>query len=68
MKHWIQNGLRVNAVIKVPAYFCDQSVKETDHIYAHIRCPAGNYMFKVKNRNTRTRCEIRSKSTIKTLG
>ena len=29
--------------------------------------PAGNYMFKVNNRNTRTRCEICSKLTIKTL-
>ena len=28
--------------------------------------PAGNYMFKVKNRNTRTRCEICSKLIIKT--
>ena len=29
--------------------------------------PAGNYLFKVKNRNTKTRCEIcSSKSTIKT--
>ena len=28
--------------------------------------PAGNYMFKVNNRNTRTRCEICSKLTIKT--
>ena len=28
---------------------------------------AGNYMFKVNNRNTRTRCEICSKLTIKTL-
>ena len=27
--------------------------------------PAGNYMFKVNNRNTRTRCEIRSELTIK---
>ena len=27
---------------------------------------AGNYMFKVSNKNTRTRCEICSKSTIKT--
>ena len=27
---------------------------------------AGNYMFKVNNRNTRTRCEICSKLTIKT--
>ena len=28
---------------------------------------ADNYMFKVNNRNTRTRCEICSKLTIKTL-
>ena len=28
-------------------------------------CPAGNYIFKVNNRNTRTRCEICSKLTIK---
>ena len=27
--------------------------------------PASSYMFKVKNRNTRTRCEICSKLTIK---
>ena len=26
----------------------------------------GNYVFKVNNRNTRTRCEISSKSTIET--
>ena len=28
--------------------------------------PVGNYMFKVNNRNTRTKCEICSKLTIKT--
>ena len=28
--------------------------------------PAGNYMFKVSNRNTRTRCEKCSKLTTKT--
>ena len=28
--------------------------------------PAGNYTFKVNNRNTRTKCEICSKLTIKT--
>ena len=28
--------------------------------------PPGNYMFRVNNRNTRTRCEICSKLTIKT--
>ena len=31
----------------------------------HTRIPAGNYMFKVNSRNTRTRCEICSKLTIK---
>ena len=31
------------------------------------RIPAGNYMFKVNNRNTNTRCEICSKLKIKTL-
>ena len=30
--------------------------------------PAGNYMFKVSNRNARTGCEICSKLTIKTPG
>ena len=29
--------------------------------------PAGNYLFKFKNRNSRTRCEMYSKLTIKTL-
>ena len=29
--------------------------------------PAGNNMFKINNRNTRTRCEICSKLTIETL-
>ena len=31
-----------------------------------LHVPADNYMFKVNNRNTRTRCEIYSKLTIKT--
>ena len=30
--------------------------------------PAGNYMFKVDNKNARTRCEVYSKLTIKTPG
>ena len=29
--------------------------------------PAGNYMFKVNNKNTRTSCEICSKLAIKTM-
>ena len=31
-----------------------------------MRYPAGIYMLKVTNRNTRTKCEISSKLTIKT--
>ena len=31
-----------------------------------LNIPTGNYMFKVNNRNTRTRYEICSKLTIKT--
>ena len=31
-----------------------------------INIPAGNYMFKVNNRNTRTKCETYSKLAIKT--
>ena len=31
-----------------------------------LRCPVGNYMFKVNNRNIRAKCEICSKLTIKT--
>ena len=33
---------------------------------ANAHNPFGIYMFKVNNRNTRTRCEIYSKLTIKT--
>ena len=38
--------------------------------YEHFKkrnfCPAGNYIFKLNNKNTRTRCKICSKLTIKT--
>ena len=37
--------------------------EKTDYSYFF---PVGNYMFKVNNSNTRTRCEICSKLTIKT--
>ena len=36
-------------------------------ITQNVRHPAGKYMFKVNCRRTRTRCEICSKLTIKTL-
>ena len=47
---------------------CNDSQPEIlDTIYVlSLQNPAGNYMFKVNNRNTRTRCEICSKFTIKT--
>ena len=57
------------------AYFqseCSYSLgKEPSHIqhdgeYIFRSYPFGNYMFQVTNRNTRTRCEICSKVTIKT--
>ena len=34
--------------------------------FSQSTIPAGNYMFRVNNRNTRVRCEICSKLTIKT--
>ena len=37
------------------------------HNHLSSQYPAGNYMFKVNNRNTRTRCEICSKLTMKIL-
>ena len=42
------------------------SLKEVIAGVSQGSIPAGNYMFKVNNRNTRTRCEICSKLTIKT--
>ena len=35
-------------------------------VYTIGKYPAGNYLFKVNNKSTRTRCEICSKLTIKT--
>ena len=44
----------------------DKDVDETSRKSYVDYYPAGNYMFKVNNRNTRTRCEICSMLTIKT--
>ena len=33
-------------------------------LYASVYIPAGNYMFKVNNRNTSRRCEISSNLTV----
>ena len=45
-----------------PTLLCVQS----NQLWKKTFNPAGNCMFKVNNRNTRTRCEICSKLTIKT--
>ena len=45
---------------KVTFFFDYQHISGCKNLF-----PAGNYMFKVNNRNTRTRCEICSKLTIK---
>ena len=42
------------------------NIEETDTFTSTVTSPAGIYLFKVNNRNTRTRCEICSKLTINT--
>ena len=42
------------------------TLKALAKLYEKCQFPAGNYMFKVSKRNTRTRCEICSKLSIKT--
>ena len=58
------------------SYYCDNKCSTVLAAYTHadliassFSClfPASNDMFKVNNSNTRTRCEIYSKLTIKTL-
>ena len=43
----------------------DEIISINDYASIHHIFPAGNCMFKVNNRNTRTWCEICSKLTIK---
>ena len=48
---------------------CSHAILPTHFLSAYFRtlvAPAGIYLFKVDNRNTRTRCEVCSKLTIKT--
>ena len=47
-------------------YFSTNKSIEKNKIYISVAFPAGIYLLKVNNRNTRTRCEICSKLTIKT--
>ena len=42
------------------------NIEETDTFTSTVTSPSGIYLFKVNNRNTRTRCEICSKLTINT--
>ena len=56
-----KNEAKLNECVKKNVY---QSVVTC--IFVSRSFPAGNCMFKVNNRNTRTRCEICSKLTIKT--
>ena len=43
------------------SFYCNKNLSDISF------CPASIYLFKVKNRNSRKRCEICSKLTIKTL-
>ena len=51
-------------------HFCYDAftgMSTTNDIAISHTYPAGNFLLKFNNRNTRTRCEICSKLTIKTL-
>ena len=48
------------------SYFLFHLTLSTKHLTLTNAFPASIYLFKVNNRNTRTRCEICSKLTIKT--
>ena len=63
--------ISIRIIIKKSKYFIDYS--QASRWRGKSRCyffyeafPAGIYLFKVNNRNTRTRCQICSKLTIKT--
>ena len=45
--HWVMSNIPINISWR----------------YLNFKVPAGNYMFRVSNRNTRTRCELCSKLT-----
>ena len=47
-------------------YFLSESPKFMKQLASHAYIPASIYLLKVNNKNTRTRCEICSKLTIKT--
>ena len=61
-----QRGYAIYFDKKLKARFAKCMQKFISSYFCLRSYPAGNYMFKVNNRNTRTRCEICSKLTIKT--
>ena len=62
-----QRGYAIYFDKKLKARFAKCMQKYISSYFCLKPYPAGSYMFKVNNRNTRTRCEICSKLTIKTL-
>ena len=75
--YWLWSIILVNEVIScfrstvtlVPITFRGWFTKVVRHFIPRYFCtyPVGIYLFKVNNRNTRTRCEICSKLTIKDI-
>ena len=55
--------LRIAASVR---FICGIQLWNYVELCREANFPAGNYIFKVNNRNTRPRCEICSKVTIKT--
>ena len=60
-EQFFRNKLKTISKWKNPRVFAKLKYAQKCGIY-----PAGIYLFKVNNKNTRTRCEIHSKLTIKT--
>ena len=61
----IQNKIYGTNVCKKRLNY-DKFIKLIKYFSTMVISPTGNYMFKVNNRNTGTRCEICSELTIKT--
>ena len=66
-QHCVCNTSNIsNSIEKVIKKYKKRSVDSmSDKMISSVSNPAGIYLFKVNNRNTRTRCEICSKLTIK---
>ena len=66
----LSSNLMINPLRHNVSVFCSHFCRGLVNIEIKAQCdttPVGNYMSKVKNRNTRTRCKKRSKLIIKTL-